>query len=259
MPSVTFKLNGQITAASYEPGMHFLDVLREECGVVSAKDGCAPEGTCGCCLVLIDGHPALACLRKPEQMAGHNVVTVEGLADDTRRILGEAFVLEGGVQCGFCIPGIVIRAASLMRRGVTSDRRAVAKSLDGHLCRCTGYGRIIDAIQTAGEASAAGGCLPSTKPRRHHFFGEELGLSRNPAFATRNGHGNGDGVGRSTSRLGGMEQALGEKPFVGDLRVPGMLHGAMVLTAHPRARILKIHTEQAAAMPGVVRVFTAAD
>src|SRR5258707_119685 len=151
MPRVKFNLNGRATEAAYEPGMHFLEVLREQCGVVSAKDGCAPEGTCGCCLVLIDGYPALSCLRKPEQMDGRDVVTVEGLADDTRRVLGEAFVLDGGVQCGFCIPGIVVRAASLMRQGVTDDRRVVAKALDGHLCRCTGYGRIIDAIQTAGQ------------------------------------------------------------------------------------------------------------
>src|SRR6266705_1284111 len=92
MPRIQFNLNGTPTEASYEPGMHFLEVLREECGIVSPKDGCAPEGTCGCCLVLIDGHPALSCLRKPEQMAGHDVVTVEGLPDDTRRILGEASV-----------------------------------------------------------------------------------------------------------------------------------------------------------------------
>src|SRR5207302_4065838 len=121
MAEVTFTLNGKPVTVSYEPGMHFLEILREECGIVSAKNGCAPEGTCGCCLVLIDGHPALSCLRKPEQMSGHDVVTVEGLAGDTRRLLGEAFVLEGGVQCGFCIPGIVIRAASLMRQGVTND------------------------------------------------------------------------------------------------------------------------------------------
>jgi CO/xanthine dehydrogenase Mo-binding subunit/aerobic-type carbon monoxide dehydrogenase small subunit (CoxS/CutS family) len=303
MPRIEFNLNGRVTEAAYEPGMHFLEVLREECGVVSAKNGCAPEGTCGCCLVLIDGHPALSCLRKPEQMAGHDVVTVEGLADDTRRILGEAFVLEGGVQCGFCIPGIVIRAASLMRQGVTDDRRAVEKSLDGHLCRCTGYGRIIDAIQTAGEACRNGGRLPRTEPRRHLFFGEAFGLSRNPAFVKSNGanskvrlkpdttddttdapvrlkpytpddttdapvvcgfsrtrgNGNGDGIGSSAARLGGVEQTLGSKPFVDDMFVPGMLHAAVVLSKHPRARVVAIHTSAAATMPGVVRVFTAAD
>src|SRR3977135_2772185 len=177
MPRVKFNLNGRATDAAYEPGMHFLEVLREECGVVSAKNGCAPEGTCGCCLVMIDGHPALSCLRKPEQIAGHDVVTVEGLADDTRRVLCDAFVLDGGVQCGFCIPGIVVRAASLMRQGVHGDRDAVAKALDGHLCRCTGYGRIIDAIQTAGEACRNGGLLPRNETPRPPFFGEAFGLS----------------------------------------------------------------------------------
>src|SRR5262245_53178102 len=151
MPRISFNLNGKPVDAAYEPGMHFLEVLREECDVISAKDGCAPEGTCGCCLVLVDGTPALSCLRKPEQMAGRHVTTVEGLPETTRRALGEAFVLEGGVQCGFCIPGIVVRAAALIDQGKAEDRSTVAKALDGHLCRCTGYGRILDSIQTAGE------------------------------------------------------------------------------------------------------------
>ena len=175
MPKIRFTLNGKATEASYEPGMHLLEVLREECGVVSAKNGCAPEGACGCCLVMIDGRPALSCLRKPEQMDGHEIVTLEGFPEETRRVIGEAFVLEGGVQCGFCIPGIVVRAASLIEHGKSGDRDAIAKALDGHLCRCTGYGRIIDAIQTAGEAASNGGQLPE-EPRRHHFFGEEFGL-----------------------------------------------------------------------------------
>src|SRR5580704_4091321 len=260
MPQVQFTLNGKVTDATYEPGMHLLEVLREQCGVVSAKDGCAPEGTCGCCLVLVDGRPALSCLRKPEQMQGHDVVTVEGLPDDTRRVLSEAFVLEGGVQCGFCIPGILVRAASLMQHGRTGDRSAVAKALDGHLCRCTGYGRIIDSIQTAGEACGNGGRLPRNEPRRHFFFGEEFGLSRNPAFANGNGaRKSGDGIGRSIPRQAGLAQALGERPFVGDMRAAGMLHGAMVLSEHPRAHVLAIRPSAALAMPGVVRVFTAAD
>jgi len=258
MPRIAFNLNGKAVEASYEPGMQFLEVLREECGVVSVKDGCAPEGSCGCCVIMVDGHPAMSCLRKPEQMQGKDVVTVEGLPAETRRVLSEAFLLEGGVQCGFCIPGIIVRAASLMQHGKTGDRGAVAKALDGHLCRCTGYGRILDSIQTAGEACRNGGVLPSAEPRRHSYFGEELGLHRNPAFV-RNGHGNQNGVGRSVARHRGLEQALGEIPFVDDMRVPGMLHGAMVLTEHPRAKVLKIHTGDAAAMPGVVRVLTAAD
>src|SRR5687768_8764789 len=186
MPSIRFTLNGKPTEATYETGMHLLEVLREECGVVSAKNGCAPEGACGCCLVMIDGRPALSCLRKPEQMDGHEIVTLDGVPADLRRTIGEAFVLEGGVQCGFCIPGIVVRAASLIEHGKSDDREAIAKALDGHLCRCTGYARIIDAIQTAGEVIRSGGQLPK-KPRRHNFFGEEFGLHRDPAFAERGG------------------------------------------------------------------------
>src|SRR5687767_3560797 len=256
MPKIRLTLNGDAVEANYEPGMHLLEVLREECGVVSAKNGCAPEGACGCCLVMIDGRPALSCLRKPEQMEGHEVVTLEGVPEETRRIIGEAFVLEGGVQCGFCIPGIVVRTASLIEHGKTDDREVIKKALDGHLCRCTGYGRIIDAIQTAGEAARNGGTLPD-KPRRHLFFGEEFGLQRNPLFAKTNGNAN--GIGNSVARQGGMAQTLGDKPFVDDMRVPGMLHGAMVLTEHPRAKILKIDTSEAAAMPGVVRILKAED
>jgi xanthine dehydrogenase molybdenum-binding subunit len=255
MATIRFTLNGNATEANYESGMHLLEVLREECGVVSAKNGCAPEGACGCCLVMIDGRPALSCLRKPEQMEGAQIVTLEGLPEETRRTIADAFVLEGGVQCGFCIPGIVVRAASLIEHGKSGDRDAVAKALDGHLCRCTGYVRIIDAIQTAGEVMG-GGALPA-EPRRHHFFGEDFGLSRDPAFAENAKPGS--GIGHSIARQGGVAQTLGEKPFVDDMRVPGMLHGAMVPTKHARARIVKIHTDRARAMPGVVRVFTAAD
>src|SRR5947207_3560622 len=189
MPRITVNVNGRPIEAAYEPGMNFLEVLREEIGVLSPKNGCAPEGSCGCCLVMIDGRPALSCRRKAEQTEGRKVVTVEGLSETMRRSIGDAFVLEGGVQCGFCIPGIVIRAASLIEQGRTADRGVVAKALDGHVCRCTGYGRIIDAIQTAGEAHANGGRLPRSEPRRHQFFGEAFGFSRNPAFARSNGGG----------------------------------------------------------------------
>ncbi len=260
MPETTFTLNGNPITASFDAGMDFLEVLREECGVLSPKNGCAPEGACGCCAILVDGQPVLPCLRKPEHMAGRDVVTVEGLADDLRRVLSEAFQLEGGVQCGFCIPGIAIRAAGLLQHGRGLDRDEIAKALDGHLCRCTGYARIIDAIQTAAEAW----CdhkerdhkeLPHNEPRRHFYFGEQYGFSR---AASQNGkHAN--GVGASPARYLGIEQALGEKPFVDDLRVPGMLHGAPLLSPHPRAKVLAIHTTEALAMPGVVRVFTAAD
>src|ERR1700736_2021145 len=255
MPKVNFTLNGQAISVTYEPGMQFLEVLREELGIVSPKNGCAPEGACGCCVVLVDGQPVLSCLRKPEHMEGRDVVTLEGMPEEMRRVLGEAFVHEGGIQCGFCIPGILVRASSLLRNNRTDDREAVAKALDSHLCRCTGYARIIDAVQTAGEMWNDGKQLPRPEPRRHSYFGEEFGLSR----ATQSSGSHKNGIGQSISRYLGLDQALGDKPFIDDLRVPGMLHSAAVLSEHPRAKVLAIDTSEALAMPGVVRIFTAPD
>jgi selenium-dependent xanthine dehydrogenase len=236
--------------------MDFLEVLRAQCGVASTKNGCAPEGACGCCAVLVDGQPVLACLRKPEHMQGHDVVTLEGVPEEMRRVLSEAFLMEGAVQCGFCIPGIVIRAAGLLEHNRTQDRETVAKSLDAHLCRCTGYARIIDAIQTAGEAWNDHKQLPSPEPRRHSYFGEEYGLTRNPALQTGK---SANGIGTSPSRYLGIEQALGEKPFVDDMRVPEMLHAAPLMSPHPRAKVLAIDTSAAQALQGVQKIFTALD
>ena len=256
MPEIHFTLNGQPTDGTYEPGMTFLDLLREDNGIVSPKNGCAPEGVCGCCAVLVDGQPVLACLRKPEHMEGREVVTLEGIPEDMRNVLGLAFVHEGAVQCGFCIPGIVVRAAALLRNGRAADRDAVAKALDGHLCRCTGYGRILDAVQTAGEAwnrsNRNGKQAIATEPRRHFYFGEQFGRTRTSTTKE-------NGIGQSPSRYRGIEQALGDRPFVDDMRVPGMLHGAPVLSEHPRAKVLAIHTEDALAMRGVSRILSAPD
>ena len=102
--------------------------------IVSAKNGCAPEGACGCCAVLVDGQPVLACLRKPEHMEGHDVVTLEGVPEEMRRVLGEAFLLEGGgavrfLHSRYCDARVVMVA----EQGRTEDREAVAKALDGHI------------------------------------------------------------------------------------------------------------------------------
>jgi len=258
MPNISFTLNGKATTAAYEPGMTFLEVLREECGIHSAKDGCAPQGYCGCCAILVDEQPVLACLRKPEQMQGSKVTTLEGIPEGARKMLAQAFVHEGAVQCGYCIPGIVVRAYSLVKRERTEDRDAVAGALSGHLCRCTGYTRILDAIQTAGEAWKNGGEFPRAGMRHPHFFGEEFGMRRNPAFA-KNGNGNGGGVGQVSDRFAGSALTLGEKPYVADMSAAAMLHGAVALSENPRARILRIDIAETAAMPGVVRIFTAPD
>ncbi len=252
MDELTFNLNGCPTTVSFESGMSFLEVLREECGITSAKDGCAPQGVCGCCKILVDGRPTLSCLRKPEQMQGREVVTLEGIPEAKRKVLADAFVQEGGIQCGFCTPGIVMRAAALLDRdGI--DRDQIAKSLSGHLCRCTGYTRIVDAIQSAAEAWQDGRPVAHT-PRRPRFFGEEFGLQRT---SQTNGHT--DGIGSSSPRYRGDEHAAGQKPYVADMVVDDMLHGAVVLSEHPRARVVSIDPAPALAMAGVARVVAAED
>lgn len=256
MPELTFTLNGRQVTTAYEAGMHFLEVLRGVGGITSPKDGCAPQGACGCCTILVDGQPVLACLRQPEQMQGREVVTLEGIPERARQLLAEAFVREGAVQCGFCTPGILIRAYSLLKQGRAHDESVVRKALSAHLCRCTGYQRIVDAILTAGEVWEKGGMLPRRGPRHSDFFGEQFGGRRATALLREEGAA---GVGGSSARYQGRELALGEKPFVADLQVAGMLHAAPVFSAHPRATVLRIDTTPALEMPGVVRVLTAAD
>ncbi len=251
MRSVSFALNGVDTTAPFEEGMHFLEVLRESCGVVTPKDGCAPQGYCGCCTILVNGRPVLACLKKPEQMEGKEVITLEGLPEAKRRALAQAFVAEGGIQCGFCIPGIVARAAALLDSERSADPVAVRKALNGHLCRCTGYGRIVDAVQTAARAWRSGAEVP-TAPTHDDFFGERFGLCRTT-------EGTETGIGSSSARFRGADHAMGSKPYIGDMRVEGMLHAAVVLSAHPRARVLGIDTRAAIDLLGVRCVLTAED
>jgi xanthine dehydrogenase molybdenum-binding subunit len=252
MPTVQFNLNGAEVTVDYDDGMHLLEVLRERCGITTVKDGCAPQGFCGCCTILLDGKPALACLLAPERVAGRTIMTLEGLPEAQRQVLARAFVQEGAIQCGFCTPGIVVRAAHLLDRGLTKDRARVLRALGGHLCRCTGYGRIADAIQTAGEAWNDSGTFSTDLPRRPRVYGEQCGVGRTTSTSEH-------GVGASSPRYRGHDLALGAKPYVADLRVDGMVHAAVLLSDHPRAEVLAIETAPAEAMPGVLRVITADD
>jgi xanthine dehydrogenase molybdenum-binding subunit len=252
MPHLEFTLNGEHTSIEYEAGMHLLEVLRDVCGLTSPKDGCAPQGYCGCCTVLIEGRAALSCLRDPASVAGRAVTTLEGLPVEQRALIADAFVREGALQCGYCTPGLAVRACSLLRHGPEPDAQAVARSISGHLCRCTGYHRIVDAILTAGEAWDDGATRSGSAPRNSLFFGERFGLTRASPAATT-------GIGSSSPRFRGRALTLGEKPYVADMLAEGMLHGAAVLSRHPRARVLRIDPGVALALPGVERVITARD
>src|SRR6185436_2905970 len=112
--------------------------------ILSTKDGCQPQGQCGCCLALVDGHPKVTCAIAADQAAGKRIVTLEGLADSYRDLVARSFAASGAVQCGFCIPGFALRAAHLLEHNPAPARAEIARAIDGHLCRCTGYVKIVD-------------------------------------------------------------------------------------------------------------------
>jgi xanthine dehydrogenase molybdenum-binding subunit len=223
-----FTLNGRHVAVRPAPGESLLGVLRGACGLRSMKDGCAPEGSCGACTVIVDGRAVVSCAQPATRVAGRSVETLEGLPSDVRDAWAGAFVATGGSQCGFCSPGIVMKAEALLRRDPSPSREAIARALAGNLCRCTGYASILDAI----ERVAA--------------------IRRGDETAARRG-------GHPQDRYDGRALALGDKAFVGDLVAAGMLQGALRFAGVPRALVRRIDVTRALAHPGVVAVVTAAD
>ena len=145
--TVDFVLNGRpVSVAADHP--HLLAALREELGVTSPKDGCSPSGQCGCCTVLIDGKARVSCTTSLERAAGSEITTLEGFPEAERARLAGAFASAGALQCGFCTPGILVRAKALLdQKGASLDRDTAARHLGAHLCRCTGYTKIVDAIE----------------------------------------------------------------------------------------------------------------
>jgi aerobic-type carbon monoxide dehydrogenase small subunit (CoxS/CutS family) len=150
---VGFVCNGAAVEVDVAPGESLLSVLRERLRLVSVKDGCAPQGQCGCCTVLVDGDARVACVTPATRVDGRVVTTVDGLDPATRDALAGAFVATGGSQCGFCTPGIVMRTASLLAKGRTS-RTDVDRGLAAHLCRCTGWQTVYEAVEAAASGHA---------------------------------------------------------------------------------------------------------
>ncbi len=226
--TIEFVLNGTpVSVRGDHP--HLLAALREELDVTSPKDGCSPSGQCGCCTVHIDGKAVVSCQTSLAKVAGKSVLTLEGVAAGERTAFADAFAACGGLQCGFCIPGIVMRAKSQIdKKGADLERADMARLLGGNLCRCTGYVKVLDAIESVAK-------------------GKEFV----PALSGQ--------IGGGGTKYEAAELTLGDRDYVDDIRVPGMLHAALHLTGHTRADIVAIDTSAAAAAPGVVAVLTAAD
>jgi aerobic carbon-monoxide dehydrogenase small subunit len=146
---IRFVLNDREMDLDVRSDRRVVDLLREELGLTGTKEGCG-SGECGACTVLIDGQARLSCLMLAAQLDGRTLTTIEGLAQgDQLHPIQEAFVENGAVQCGFCSPGMVLAAVDLLRRHPRPNREQIRAGLSGNLCRCTGYVKIVDAVQAA--------------------------------------------------------------------------------------------------------------
>jgi len=153
MHSITVTVNGTLEVLDVRANMTLLQMLREKMALTGTKNGCG-AGECGACTVLLNGEPVNACMVLAAEVDGAEIITVEGLAHDNRLdVVQQAFVDEGGVQCGFCTPGMLISARALLDRNPNPTEDEIREALVGNLCRCTGYTRIVRAIQTAARAS----------------------------------------------------------------------------------------------------------
>src|SRR6266481_6669413 len=147
---ISFRVNGEPVEASFAPHKTLLEVLREDMGLTGTKHGCE-LGECGCCAVLVDGRPVLSCLALGVAVDGHEVTTVEGMAEGTRlHPLQQTFAELGAAQCGYCTPGILLTAKVLLADDPAPTRQRIREALAGNLCRCTGYTKILDAVELAG-------------------------------------------------------------------------------------------------------------
>ena len=225
----TFTVNGQ--TVKVEENQKLLRYLRDTLRLTSVKDGCS-EGACGTCTVLIDGKPTRACIPQTDKLEGKSILTVEGLSDFEKDVYTYAFGTAGAVQCGFCIPGMVLCAKALLDQNPAPTREEAAFAIRNNICRCTGYVKIIDAILLAGEIFRAGEVPPAP---------EDWSL------------------GQRVPRVDVEEKVTGTGIYPDDIYLDGMIYGSAVRSKYPRARVLAIHTEEAKALPGVVGVYTAAD
>lgn len=225
----SFYVNGK--EYQEEKDMKLLRFLRDKLHLTSVKDGCS-EGACGTCHVLIDGKAQKACIPSLSMMEGRHIITVEGLSEEEKEIYDRAFGEAGAVQCGFCIPGMVISAKGLIDQNPDPTRAQAAHAIRNNICRCTGYKKIIDGI------------LLAAKYKRE-------GLPEKREYAWK--------LGERVPRVDVREKVLGYGQYPDDIYEEGMIYGSALRSAYPRALVKFIDTEKAKALPGVIGVFTAED
>jgi selenium-dependent xanthine dehydrogenase len=230
---ITFFVNGKKVEYTGNGNRSLLDFLRLDEAITSVKDGCSGQASCGACLVEINGKAKLSCTQKLKYLDQANVVTMEGIPVEVRDSIADTYVQKGAVQCGFCTPGLIMRTKILLSEKPGADRSEIIKAINPHLCRCTGYVKIIDAIEQ---------CLEDQK--------EKISIKNKEVTV---------GIGGSLKKYEAFETAIGKRKFINDMSFPGMLHSALRFSDHPRARVIKINTEEAYNLHGVYAIYTSSD
>lgn len=229
----SFTVNGKLVETEKEVSL--LRFLRDDLKLKSIKDGCS-QGACGTCTIIIDGKATRACVMTTKRAQDMNIVTVEGLSDEEKEIFVYAFGSKGAVQCGFCIPGMVMAGKALVDKNPNPTEAEIKEAIKGNICRCTGYKKIIEAIDLVAQIK-----------RGEKQIDKEL--EKGDKF----------GVGSNAFRIDVREKVLGYGEYVDDVEMEDMLHVSAVRSKYPRARILDIDFSEALAMDGVVAVYTAED
>jgi len=244
--SLSFNLNGKKVETSCEPGQNLLSLLHS-LGMYSVKNGCN-EGDCGMCTVLINNQPTASCMTKAQDVESKEVITLEGLSSRNEiHPLQQAFIETGAIQCGYCTPAQILTAKALLDKNPKPTREEIGEALSGVLCRCTGYVKIIDAVERAahwlrGEPVPEEIELPPTFTPPEMSEYEELQV-----------------VGKPVQKVDAVKLAKGYPVFTDDYSMPGMLYGALLTSPHAHARIKNIDTSKAKALPGVHAVLTYKD
>lgn len=152
---IELSVNGRRVSCEVDPAQSLLRFLREEVGLTGTREGCG-HGDCGSCTVLLDGKPVLSCIMYAFQADGRSIITIEGLADGELDVIQECFIEKGAIQCGFCTPAMILVGKALLDRSPRPSRDEIREAISGVLCRCTGYKKIVDAIQEASIKQTGG-------------------------------------------------------------------------------------------------------
>lgn len=252
---IKITVNGRRHSLHIGPNTSLLDLLRDTLHLYGPKE-CCGVGECGACTVSVDGRTVNSCLMLAVEADDAEVVTIEGLGAEGVNPLQQAFIDHGAVQCGFCIPGMLMSAQAMLNEDLQPDDEKIREGLSGNLCRCGGYNRIVEAVRAVAKADGNG---KDTRAKKSVGNDTECGPHRPAHAPSRNEQGVEGWVGTNARRLGGRERVSGVQQFLADIPLQGMLHVKLVTLDAARARIVSIDATEAHALPGVVDIITAQD